>query len=148
MRCKITWVVRVTAPVTTKHKKKLSAIFLLGAGGVERSVEHARESARLASAMDPEYLAALTLTIVPNTPLMRLATSKRFELPSPQELLGELRSFVDLARPTNALFRTNHASNYLPLGGRLPRDRERIVGLIDAALAGQVALRPESRRGL
>ena len=55
---------------------------------------------------------------------------------------------VDEARPTNALFRTNHASNYLPLGGRLPRDRERIVAVIDAALAGKVPLRRESMRGL
>jgi hypothetical protein len=55
---------------------------------------------------------------------------------------------VDRARPTDAMFRTDHASNYLPLGGRLPRDRERIVGAIDAALAGRVPLRLEGQRGL
>jgi hypothetical protein len=55
---------------------------------------------------------------------------------------------VALARPTSALFRTNHASNYLPLGGRLPEDRDRIVALIDKAIAGQVPLRRESARGL
>jgi len=55
---------------------------------------------------------------------------------------------VDLARPTSTLFRTNHASNYLPLGGRLPDDRERIVSTIDAALAGKIPLRPEFLRGL
>jgi hypothetical protein len=52
------------------------------------------------------------------------------------------------ARPTNALFRTNHASNYLPLGGRLPRDKDRIVEVIDAAIGGQIPLRPERARGL
>jgi len=55
---------------------------------------------------------------------------------------------VDLARPTSSTFRTNHASNYLPLGGELPRDRERIVEVIDAALTGAVPLRPERHRGL
>jgi len=125
-----------------------SVIFLLGAAGEERSEEHARASAALATVMDPEYLAALTLTVVPGTPLATLAGRGRFALPAIDGLLRELRIFVDEARPTEALFRTNHASNYLALGGRLPRDRERIVALIDGALAGKVRLRPESLRGL
>ncbi len=127
---------------------ELSAIFLLGAGGTERSSEHAAGSAALATAMDPHYLSALTLTVVPTTPLAALAERGRFALPAVDQLLGELRTFVDLARPTDTLFRTNHASNYLSLGGRLPRDRARIVEVIDAALAGDVALRSERLRGL
>ena len=55
---------------------------------------------------------------------------------------------VAAATPTDALFRTNHASNYLPLEGRLPQDRERIVETIDAALGGEIPLRPEWTRGL
>jgi hypothetical protein len=98
--------------------------------------------------MDPAYLAALTLTVVPGTPLARLEASGRFALPDVPGLLGELRTIVAEARPTDAVFRTNHASNYLPLGGRLPRDRERIVGLLDEALAGRIRLRPEWARGL
>ena len=127
---------------------KLSVIMLLGAGGVERTMEHARETARLVTEMDPEYLAALTLTIIPGTPLQRMVDKGRFELPDVRGLLTELRTIVDEARPTDALFRTNHASNYVPVGGRLPRDRESIVAAMDAALAGQVPLRPEYTRGL
>jgi radical SAM superfamily enzyme YgiQ (UPF0313 family) len=126
----------------------LSTIFLLGAGGVERSVEHAEASGRLVTAMDPEYVSALTLTVVPGTPQDRLARTGRFSLPSVEGLLAELRTLVAVAAPTNAVFRTNHASNYLPLAGRLPADRDRIVGAIDAALAGRVPLRPEWARGL
>ena len=126
----------------------LSVIFLLGAGGVERSDEHARASARLATAMDPEFLSALTLTVVPDTPLATLVRRGRFELPAVPALLGELRTFVAEAAPTDAVFRTNHASNYLPLGGRLPADRARILALLDDALAGRVRLRPEGSRGL
>lgn len=127
---------------------RLSCIFLLGAGGLDRSAEHASASARLATAMDPEFLSALTLTVVPKTPIARQAQAGRFVLPEPAQLLRELRTLVDEARPSSALFRTNHASNYLPLAGRLPDDRERIVAAIDAALAGALPLRPEWARGL
>lgn len=127
---------------------KMSAIFLLGAGGLERSNEHAHASARLATEMDPEYLAALTLTVVPDTPLATLEKRGRFVLPDVSGLLRELRTFVAEAAPTNALFRTNHASNYLPIAGRLPTDRGRIVDVIDAALSGRIRLRPEFARGL
>ena len=127
---------------------KLSVIFLLGAGGVERSEEHARESARLVTDMDPEYLSALTLTILPGTPLDRMVAKGRFTLPPVTGLLRELRTIVNLSRPTRAIFRTNHASNYLALEGRLPRDRERILGVIDDALRGRIPLRPEYWRGL
>ena len=127
---------------------KLSAIFLLGAGGVDRSSEHAEGSARLATAMDPRFVSLLTLTVLPETPIARLQERGRFELPGVERLLAELREFVAGANPHDAIFRTNHASNYLPLSGRLPRDRERILTVVDAALAGDVALRPDWARGL
>jgi hypothetical protein len=72
----------------------------------------------------------------------------RFELPAVIRMLAELQVMVDRTRPTDALFRTNHASNYLPLAGRLPADRERIVATIDRALNGGIRLRPEWSRGL
>jgi radical SAM superfamily enzyme YgiQ (UPF0313 family) len=126
---------------------ELSVIALLGIA-MDRSDEHARATAALVTAMDPEYFSALTVTVVPDTPLDRLAKKGRFEVPPVPALLSELRTMVHEARPANALFRTNHASNYLPLGGRLPRDRDRIVAMIDAALAGKIPLRRESMRGL
>jgi radical SAM superfamily enzyme YgiQ (UPF0313 family) len=125
-----------------------SVIALLGAGGVDRSAVHAERTAELVTAMNPAYFAALTLTVTPDTPQARLQASGRFVLPDVAGLLGELRTIVDGARPTDAVFRTNHASNYLPIGGRLPRDREAIVTAIDGALAGRIPLRPESARGL
>ena len=125
----------------------LSVIALLGIA-MDRSDDHARATADLVTKMDPEYFSALTVTVVPDTPLAKLAKAGRFAVPPVPALLTELRTIVAEARPTNALFRTNHASNYLPLGGRLPRDRDRIVDVIDAALAGEIPLRHESARGL
>jgi radical SAM superfamily enzyme YgiQ (UPF0313 family) len=127
---------------------KLSTIFLLGAGGVERSDEHAIGSARLATAMDPRFVSLLTLTVIPGTPLAKLESSGRFTLPAIDGLLHELRVFIAEAQPTDAIFRTNHASNYLPLSGRLPRNRERLLELLDAAIAGDIPLRPDWARGL
>jgi len=126
---------------------KLSVIALLGIAP-ERPEAHAEATARLVTEMDPAYFAALTVTVVPGTPLAKLRSKGKFEVPAVPELLRELRTMVDLARPTDALFRTNHASNYLPLGGRLPRDRARIVDAIDAALDGRIPLRSERSRGL
>lgn len=125
-----------------------SLMFLLGAGGRGRSEAHARASGRLATAMDPRFLSALTLTVVPGTPMARQEATGGFELPDVQGLLMELRWFVEEAHPSAAIFRANHASNYLPIGGRLPRDREAILATIDAALEGGVRLRPEWARGL
>ena len=126
---------------------ELSVIALLGIA-MERSDQHAKATAELVTKMDPEYFSALTVTVVPDTPLATLAKRGRFEVPPVPALLQELRTMVDEARPSDAIFRTNHASNYLPLGGRLPHDRARITTVIDAALAGKIPLRRESMRGL
>jgi radical SAM superfamily enzyme YgiQ (UPF0313 family) len=127
---------------------EISVITLLGAGGVERSDIHARETARLVTAMDPEYLASLTLTVIPGTPLARMEEKGRFEMPEVGTLLRELRTIVAESQPRNALFRTNHASNYVPIAGRIPEDREALLATIDAALTGDVPLRPDFMRGL
>ncbi len=127
---------------------RLSAIFLLGCAGLERSAEHALGSARLATAMDPAFVSALTVTVVPGTPLHRLQERGDFVLPDVLGLLGELRSFVAHCETTDAVFRTNHASNYLPLAGRLPVDRDRILATLDSAIQGHIPLRPEWSRGL
>ncbi len=127
---------------------RVSAIFLLGAGGTERTKEHAAGSAKLITAMDPEFVSALTLTVIPGTPIAKMQAQGKFTLPSVTGLLEELRTIVAEASPTDAVFRTNHASNYLPLAGRLPQDRERIVAVLDRALAGDITLRSESSRGL
>lgn len=128
-------------------KMQLSVIALLGIA-MDRSDEHARATADLVTKMNPAFFSALTVTIVPDTPLDRLAQKGRFEVPPVPALLRELRTMVANANPTRTVFRTNHASNYLPLGGQLPTDRERIVALIDAALRGEIPLRREAARGL
>jgi radical SAM superfamily enzyme YgiQ (UPF0313 family) len=129
---------------------RVSVIALLGLGGTELSAEHAAATGRVVSAMDPRYLSMLTLMLVPGTPLYQQWCDGVFHLPEPESLLAELRQvLLHMEGLSGCIFRTNHASNYLPLAGTLPKDRESLLATLDAALArGRSALRPEAWRGL
>jgi len=125
-----------------------SVIVLLGLGGREGSQEHAVKSAEAVSKMNPDYLSALTLMVVPGTPLYEEQEEGRFVLPTQQGLLEELRLFLQHCELSDCVFRTNHASNYLPLKGVLSRDREDLLHVIDSAVQRPQLLRPEYMRGL
>lgn len=127
---------------------KLSVTVLLGLAGRERSEVHARETGRLLTAMDPDYVGALSLMLVPGTPLYNDHRAGRFALISPDEILAELRVMFANTDLTQGMFMANHASNYLPIKARLPKDKASVLALIDNALAGRVALKPEWLRAL
>jgi hypothetical protein len=63
-------------------------------------------------------------------------------------MLAELRTMIAETRLSQGLFHANHASNYLPIRARLPRDQQATLALIDRALAGEVSLKPEFMRAL
>ena len=99
--------------------------------------------------MDPEFFAALTVTVVPGTPLAQLRAKGRFEVPAVPELLRELRTMIDVAAPDRR--HVPHEPRVELLAARRPlsaRSRARIVGAIDAALDGKIRLRDERTRGL
>jgi radical SAM superfamily enzyme YgiQ (UPF0313 family) len=127
---------------------KMSVMVLLGMGGRERSREHAIATGKVVSDMDPRYVSCLCVTPVPGTPLFDQVRDGTFRMITPEETLEELRLLLENLRLSGAVFRSNHASNYLPLGGRLPADRERLLEAVEAAQRGEVPLKPESLRGL
>jgi radical SAM superfamily enzyme YgiQ (UPF0313 family) len=129
---------------------RVSVIALLGIAGPALSGQHAEETGRLVSAMDPEYLSLLTLMLVPGTELHRQHQARAFELMRPEELLAEMRAIITHTEGlSRCIFRTNHASNYLPLAGTLSRDKARLLAALDRALdLGSGALRPEEWRAL
>jgi radical SAM superfamily enzyme YgiQ (UPF0313 family) len=127
---------------------KLSVTVLLGIAGKERSLEHARATGRLLSAMDPNYVGALTVMLIRGTPLHEDFLSGRFHLPNERSLLVELREMISCTDLSRGLFFSNHASNYLPVRARLPRGKQDALDLIDSALGGKVALKPEWLRAL
>jgi len=125
---------------------KLSITVLLGIAGKTRSEIHARETGRVLSAIDPEYVGALSLMLIPGTPLYQDYTSGEFTLLEPAKMLKELRNMIVATDLSRGLFHANHASNYLPIKARLPKEKEATIQLIDKALAGKVALKPEYMR--
>ena len=127
---------------------RLSLTVLLGVAGRERSDVHARETGRVLTAIDPEFVGALSLMLIPGTPMHADFESGRFELMGPQEMLRELGTMLAHTHMTRGLFHANHASNYLPIRARMPADKEKTLQLISRALEGGVQLKPEYLRAL
>jgi len=125
---------------------KLSITVLLGIAGKTRSKIHARETGRVLSAIDPEYTGALSLMLIPGTPLYQDYVSGDFTLLKPDEMLQELKNMIAATELSRGLFHANHASNYLPIKARLPKDKAITLSLIDEALSGSIALKPEYLR--
>ena len=110
---------------------KLSITVLLGIGGKQRSHIHARETGRVLTAIDPEYVGALSLMLTPGTPLFDAAEKGDFILPSAQEMLEELAIMFTNTELSNGYFHANHASNYLPIKAKLPQDKAATLKLIE-----------------
>jgi radical SAM superfamily enzyme YgiQ (UPF0313 family) len=129
---------------------KLNVTVLLGLGGTQRSSQHARATISVLNQMQPNQVAALTLMVVPDTPLHEAMQQGTFELPGTFELLEELREILVGSELKSCLFFSNHASNYFSVQGRLPHDRQSLLERLDQVLKSRDAslLRPESQRGL
>jgi len=129
---------------------RLSTMILLGAGGRRLSLQHARESARVINAMRPRFVSTLVMTPVEGTPLWDQDRRGRFERLDPIELARELREFIAGLELDGSVFRSNHASNYLALGGTLPKDKQRLLRALDAAIEDPATTpyRPDRLRGL
>jgi radical SAM superfamily enzyme YgiQ (UPF0313 family) len=129
---------------------KVSVIGLLGLGGADLWREHAVATGKAVSAMNPLYFSMLTLMIVRGTELHKQWKAGDFALPAPLDMLREMRVVLEnIDVESGCIFRTNHASNYLPLAGRLPNDKEKLLKIVDDALSeGEEGLRPEVLRGL
>jgi radical SAM superfamily enzyme YgiQ (UPF0313 family) len=127
---------------------RLSVTAILGLAGITRSAEHAKATGKALSAIDPAYIGILTLMLTPGTALEHRVASGEVVLPDSIGMLRELRMIVADLDVTDCLFRSNHASNYLPVGGRLPRDKRAMLAALDKVLIApeSVQLRPESWR--
>lgn len=129
---------------------KLSTMVLLGAGGRALSLEHARESARVVNAIQPRFVSTLVMTPVEGTPLWDEAERGEVDDLSPEETARELREFVSGLELRGSVFRSNHASNWLAVGGTLPKDKRAILAALDEVLANpqDAPFRQEWMRGL
>jgi len=99
-----------------------SITLISGLGGRARKEEHAIESARLISAMKPDYVGFLTLMLDPSTKIYQEIKSGKMELLTPEEVVEEMRLFLSNVDSQGTVFRANHASNYVMLKGNLNED--------------------------
>ncbi len=126
----------------------LWAIILIGLGGQDGSVEHIASTIRLLNEMQPNHLSSMNLTPVPGTKLYNQVQRGTFRVLTPAQSLEETRDLIAGLRVPKLHFTSDHASNYLPLKGTLPDDSEKLISLINGALAGTVGIRSEANRGL
>jgi len=127
---------------------KLSVTVLLGIAPQERSLIHARETGRVLSAIDPEYVGALSLMLTPGTKLYNQWCEGKWRQPQPEELLEELGQMIASTDLSDGYFHANHASNYLPIKAKLPQDKKATLARIEQALQGKIGLKPEYMRAL
>jgi radical SAM superfamily enzyme YgiQ (UPF0313 family) len=128
----------------------LSVTVLLGLGGIEKSIEHAMDTAKILTDMDPDYAGALTVMFVPETELYEDYLAGRFVLPDQFGFIRELYLMIANSNFTNCYFTSNHASNYLPVKAYLPREKEKILKMISSVIEAKdlSQIRPEYMRGL
>jgi radical SAM superfamily enzyme YgiQ (UPF0313 family) len=127
---------------------KSHIILLLGLGEEKNSFKHAKESAKIVNLMNPRDLSVLSLMLIPGTELYNEYATNQFKELTPRELLQETIWLLEDLEVKNTIFRCNHASNYLPLEGRLPQDKKNMLKSLKAGLKGDVGLKPEFFRGL
>ncbi len=106
---------------------KLSCMVISGLGGQFLSKEHAQETAKVISQINPHYFALLTLHITQDTPLAKDVANGKFQLLTPDEVMLETYDMIKQISLDNCLFRSNHASNYVTLKGVLNKDQDKIL---------------------
>ena len=126
----------------------LSVTAINGMGGKEQSEEHAIATAEALSRIKADYVAMLTLRVYSGTPLHDWIERGELTMLTPQELAMENRVILQHIDSDGSVFRSNHASNYLPLKGTLNRDRDALIEQIDKALSGEVRFRRAVELGL
>ena len=129
---------------------RTSVTVILGLGGQRLAEQHAINTGKAVTRMNPSFFAALTLMVVPGTVLDDMIKRGEFEpVTDPIEILKEVGMMIrNIDAPGPVVFRTNHASNYLPLAGILPADKERLFKTISNAVKNPRILRSEYIRGL
>lgn len=127
---------------------KSSITLISGLGGVEDLEEHAVQSAKVISAIKPEYASLLTLLIEPGTQLYHQWKAGDFHpLEGPEAVFKEMRLFLQNIDSEGTVFRANHASNYLPLAGTFNRDIPALLAQIEHAVQNHL-FRPDAFRQL
>ena len=126
-----------------------SVMLLNGLGGRLLTAQHAQNSARLANATQPEFLATLVVSFPQGEQRFRQGFPE-WEPLNQQELFVEMEQFLQTLDLKRTVFRSDHASNWLVLKGVLGAEKERLLQQVRTAIVQpqSARLRPEWQRGL
>ncbi len=127
---------------------QLSATLISGIGGTVNSRDHAIDSAKVISEINPHYVGLLTLMVEEDTEMYDKIKSSEMILLSPKEVMLETYEFISNLEVSDCLFRSNHASNYVPLGGNLNRDKEKMLKELQTYLSDEADFKDERYRAL
>jgi len=129
---------------------KSNITVILGLGGEKFSLKHAENTAAVLNKARPEQIAALTLMIVKNTPMYEICRLKQFRMPDEFAILKELKTLLENMTDFKCLFFSNHASNYVPVSARFPKDRKKVINILDKIItqSDKRLLRNENLRNL
>ena len=127
---------------------KASVMVLTGLGGRNYSQQHAVKSAELLNEIQPEFASTLVLSFPFGVDKYKKEFKGDYIEMNTNELLEELQLFMEKLELSETVFRSDHASNYLVLKGRLGKDKQQFLSQINEALSSQSNLRPEWMRGL
>jgi radical SAM superfamily enzyme YgiQ (UPF0313 family) len=117
---------------------RMSVMILLGLGGRAGSPEHASGTIAALNRMQPRLLSALRVVPVEGTDLYDDVIGGRFLQLSEYGVVDELRQIIAGLELQSTVFRANHGSNVVPLEGRLPRDREKLLAELDQLMESGV----------
>ena len=114
---------------------ELSEYVMPGLGGRRLTEEHALETADALNQIDPDFIRLRTLSVTPGTPLHDELRSGAFEPCTDLEIAREIRLFIDSLDGISSTVRSDHFYNLLQsVEGRLPGDKDYMLGVIDAFL--------------
>ncbi|UXD87519.1 radical SAM protein [Thalassolituus hydrocarboniclasticus] len=146
-----TWQSTLDALLKIKQAGIQSSVMILnGMGGVAYSEQHARNSALLMNEAQPDFLSTLIVSYPLGDQRVVEGFNGNYQLPDQHDLFVELRSLIAHLELTNTVFRSDHASNYLPLKGTLGADKATMLAQLDMAINNpeRIRLRQEWQRGL
>lgn len=113
---------------------KMSVMVLTGLGGKTDSESHLCATAEALNRMQPRLLSALRVIPIPGTALFNEVQAGRFIQLTEFDAVAELRNLIRKLELEQTVFRANHSSNILPLEGRFPKDKRRILDELDTLL--------------
>ncbi len=117
---------------------KMSVMVLTGLGGKTRSKQHAEKTAEALNKMQPKLLSALRVIPIPGTELFEAEKAGYFKQLSEYDALAELKTCIENLDLNGTVFRANHSSNILPLEGRFPKDKPRLISELETLLAAGI----------